>query len=194
MPFVGKVPPPTNSPAPRNMHPILSADRMPHPAHYIGTLKVVQHEVVLAAVHNGIPCGRPPTMLPPPGPHMDEQWHWLGLDDRGLELEVITVQTEKYLLVIHVMPTATQKEHAMTQYSGPWPPDDVELTLDDASDVDLVAEEIYDRRGNRIDQAYVDTAVEHVRQTVGRPSRNHTHHTTEHNLMEETTHTRRQIC
>lgn len=43
MPFVGKVPPPTNSPAPGNMHPILSADRMPHSDHYIGIFKVVQH-------------------------------------------------------------------------------------------------------------------------------------------------------
>jgi hypothetical protein len=58
----------------------------------------------------------------------------------------------------------------MREYSGPWPPEDVELTLDDASDVDLDAEEIHDRRGNRIDQAYVDAAVEHVHRTVGRPS------------------------
>ncbi|MGW4642038.1 ribbon-helix-helix protein, CopG family [Sphaerisporangium sp. NPDC004334] len=58
----------------------------------------------------------------------------------------------------------------MTEYRGQWPPDDVELALDDASDVDLEAEEIYDRRGNRIDQAYVDAAVEHVHRTVGRPS------------------------
>ncbi|HEX4815640.1 MAG TPA: hypothetical protein VFV66_23095, partial [Nonomuraea sp.] len=43
MPSVGKVPPPTNFPAPWSMHPILSADRMPHSAHYIGTFKVVQH-------------------------------------------------------------------------------------------------------------------------------------------------------
>ncbi|WP_220183402.1 hypothetical protein, partial [Sphaerisporangium album] len=44
-PFVGEVPPPTNSPVTRNMHPILSADRMPHSAHYIGIFKVVQHDV-----------------------------------------------------------------------------------------------------------------------------------------------------
>ncbi|WP_182880699.1 plasmid mobilization protein [Microbispora sp. H10949] len=58
----------------------------------------------------------------------------------------------------------------MTEYNGPWPPDDIELGLDDESDVDLQAEEVYDRRGNRIDQAYVDAAVEHVRRAVGRPS------------------------
>jgi len=31
------------------------------------------------------------------------------LDDRGLELEVIAVLTEKYLLVIHAMPTAFRR-------------------------------------------------------------------------------------
>ncbi|GII75696.1 hypothetical protein Sru01_06780 [Sphaerisporangium rufum] len=51
----------------------------------------------------------PPKVVSPPGPHMDEQWHWLGPDDRGLELEVIAVLTEKYLLVIHVMPTALRR-------------------------------------------------------------------------------------
>ncbi|GII75695.1 hypothetical protein Sru01_06770 [Sphaerisporangium rufum] len=58
----------------------------------------------------------------------------------------------------------------MTEYRGDWPPDDVDLTLDDASDVDLETEAVYDRRGNRIDQAYVDAAVDHVRRSVGRPS------------------------
>ncbi|MEV4460678.1 hypothetical protein [Microbispora sp. NPDC049633] len=41
----------------------------------------------------------------------------------------------------------------MTEYSGPWPPEDVELTADDEADVDLGAEELYDRRGSRIDEA-----------------------------------------
>ncbi|WP_036405810.1 plasmid mobilization protein [Microbispora rosea] len=58
----------------------------------------------------------------------------------------------------------------MTEYTGPWPPEDVELAVDDESDVDLGTEELYDRRGNRIDEAYVEAAVEHVRRTVGRPS------------------------
>jgi hypothetical protein len=53
--------------------------------------------------------GGPPTVVPPPGQHLDEQWHWLGLDDRGLELEVIAVLTEKCLPVIHVMPTALRR-------------------------------------------------------------------------------------
>ena len=30
---------------------------------------------------------------------------WLGLDDRGVELEVVAVELKEYLLVTHVMPT-----------------------------------------------------------------------------------------
>ncbi|GGL14276.1 hypothetical protein Sme01_06500 [Sphaerisporangium melleum] len=69
---------------------------------------------------------------------------------------------------MRAMPDRTQEERAVPDYSGPWPPDEVELTLDAATDVDLDAEEILDRRGNRIDRAYVDAAVDHVRRTVGR--------------------------
>ncbi|TQS29587.1 hypothetical protein [Microbispora sp. KK1-11] len=66
--------------------------------HRIGTARV------LAVIR-----GQPPRTVPPPGPGLDEQWHWLGVDDRGLELEVIAVLTEKYLLVIHAMPTALRR-------------------------------------------------------------------------------------
>ena len=34
----------------------------------------------------------------------DQNLRWIGIDDRGLELEIIAVVTPKYLLVIHVMP------------------------------------------------------------------------------------------
>jgi hypothetical protein len=30
---------------------------------------------------------------------------WIGIDDRGLELEIVAVVLEEYLLVTHVMPT-----------------------------------------------------------------------------------------
>ena len=37
--------------------------------------------------------------------HSGEQnLRWIGIDDRGLELEIIAVVTPEYLLVIHVMP------------------------------------------------------------------------------------------
>ncbi len=36
---------------------------------------------------------------------------WIGLDDRGLELEIVAVAENDYLLVIHVMPTVFRKEH-----------------------------------------------------------------------------------
>jgi len=34
----------------------------------------------------------------------DQNLRWIGIDDRGLELEIIAVVTPEYLLVIHVMP------------------------------------------------------------------------------------------
>ena len=34
----------------------------------------------------------------------EQNLRWIGIDDRGLELEIIAVVTPKYLLVIHVMP------------------------------------------------------------------------------------------
>ncbi|WP_182886156.1 hypothetical protein [Microbispora sp. H10885] len=49
-------------------------------------------------------------MVPPPRAGLDEQWHWAGPDDRGPELEVIAVLTEKHLLVIHAMPAALRRK------------------------------------------------------------------------------------
>lgn len=34
----------------------------------------------------------------------DQNLRWIGVDDKGLELEIIAVVTPEYLLVIHVMP------------------------------------------------------------------------------------------
>jgi len=34
---------------------------------------------------------------------------WLGVDDRGLELEVVALDLPDYLLVIHVMPTRLRR-------------------------------------------------------------------------------------
>ena len=39
----------------------------------------------------------------------DSQLLWIGMDDRGVELEVVAVKMEKYLLVIHVMPHAFRR-------------------------------------------------------------------------------------
>ena len=36
----------------------------------------------------------------------DEGWSYIGVDDRGLELEVVAVDILEGLLVIHAMPTA----------------------------------------------------------------------------------------
>lgn len=39
----------------------------------------------------------------------DRAWLWVGPDDRGLQLEVIAIETPEMYLVIHVMPTAYRK-------------------------------------------------------------------------------------
>ncbi len=36
----------------------------------------------------------------------EEGWLYIGVDDRGLELEVIAVEIPEGLLIIHAMPTA----------------------------------------------------------------------------------------
>ena len=37
------------------------------------------------------------------------QWVWIAKDDRGLELEIVAVVLEHYLLVTHVMPTSLRR-------------------------------------------------------------------------------------
>ena len=37
------------------------------------------------------------------------QWVWIAKDDRGLELEIVAVVLELYLLVTHVMPTSLRR-------------------------------------------------------------------------------------
>ena len=37
------------------------------------------------------------------------QWVWIAIDDRGLELEIVAVVLEQYLLVTHVMPTSLRR-------------------------------------------------------------------------------------
>ena len=38
-----------------------------------------------------------------------EKLLWIGQDDRGLELEIVAIVSDDYLLVIHVMPTIFRK-------------------------------------------------------------------------------------
>ena len=37
------------------------------------------------------------------------QWVWIAKDDRGLELEIVAVVLEFYVLVTHVMPTSLRR-------------------------------------------------------------------------------------
>ncbi|HEU0128217.1 MAG TPA: hypothetical protein VFQ48_06395 [Pseudonocardiaceae bacterium] len=40
---------------------------------------------------------------------LDARIEWVGLDDRGIELEVIAVELLDLWLIIHVMPTALRR-------------------------------------------------------------------------------------
>lgn len=50
-----------------------------------------------------------PTDLPP-AVGFDARRVWRGLDDRGLELEIVAIILPTELLVIHVMPTALRRK------------------------------------------------------------------------------------
>ena len=41
-----------------------------------------------------------------------QQFTWIGLDDRGVELEIVAVIKPDCLLVIHVMPTQLRKRES----------------------------------------------------------------------------------
>lgn len=42
----------------------------------------------------------------------DERLVYIGVDDRGRELEIIAVLMPEYFLVIHVMPTAFRRDRS----------------------------------------------------------------------------------
>lgn len=49
-----------------------------------------------------------PTAVPP-AEGRDPQLYWLGLDDRGIELEIVALDLADAVVVIHVMPTTLRK-------------------------------------------------------------------------------------
>ncbi|MBB6472733.1 hypothetical protein [Sphaerisporangium rubeum] len=51
----------------------------------------------------------PPVIVPAGDPGLEDRWVWIGEDDRGIELEVIGILTEKSLVILHVMPTAFRR-------------------------------------------------------------------------------------
>lgn len=55
----------------------------------------------LAALEN---AGRP-TVVPASSDALDERLVFVGVDDRGIELEIIAIQLPGFLYIIHVMPT-----------------------------------------------------------------------------------------
>lgn len=54
----------------------------------------------------------------------------------------------------------------MTEYEAAWPPEDMELVLDDDSDIDSESEEIYDSKGNLITDEYVQGAIDDVHRAI----------------------------
>ncbi|GAA3810966.1 hypothetical protein GCM10022226_34280 [Sphaerisporangium flaviroseum] len=54
----------------------------------------------------------------------------------------------------------------MTEHGAAWPPEDIELIVDDDSDIDSDSEEIYDSKGNRITDEYVNDAIADVHRAI----------------------------
>ncbi|GIH73339.1 hypothetical protein Mth01_55920 [Sphaerimonospora thailandensis] len=52
----------------------------------------------------------PLAVVPASDPALEDRWVWVGPDDRGSELEVVGILTEKCLVIIHVMPTALRRK------------------------------------------------------------------------------------
>ncbi len=50
-----------------------------------------------------------PVVVPGPSDDLDDRLVFVGVDDRGLELEIIAVQLPNCLFVIHVMPTTFKR-------------------------------------------------------------------------------------
>jgi hypothetical protein len=63
-----------------------------------------KHRVGAARIRTVIEGGEP-VVVPADRDDLDDRLLWIGIDDRGVELEVIAVETDGLLLVLHAMPT-----------------------------------------------------------------------------------------
>lgn len=50
-----------------------------------------------------------PVVVAAPSDDLDDRLVFVGVDDRGVELEIIAVQLPGFLFVIHVMPTTFKR-------------------------------------------------------------------------------------
>ena len=50
-----------------------------------------------------------PVIVPAPSDDLDDRLVFVGVDDRGVELEIIAIQLLDFLFVIHVMPTTFRR-------------------------------------------------------------------------------------
>ncbi len=53
-----------------------------------------------------------PTLVPADSDDLDDRLLWVGVDDRGVELEVIGIDQDGRLLIIHAMPTHYRNRRA----------------------------------------------------------------------------------
>jgi hypothetical protein len=60
---------------------------------------------VLAALENA----GDPRIVPAESDDLDDRLLFVGVDDRGIELEIIAVRLPEILFVIHVMPTQLRR-------------------------------------------------------------------------------------
>jgi hypothetical protein len=64
-----------------------------------------KHRIGKAHVLAALETAGDPIVVPAPSADLDDRLVFIGVDDRGVELEVIAVKLQTFLYVIHVMPT-----------------------------------------------------------------------------------------
>ena len=71
-----------------------------------------KHRIGKAHVREAIANAGEPTRIPATDGQVEDRLSWIGVDDRGAELEILGVETPDYVLIIHVMPTALRRRDA----------------------------------------------------------------------------------
>ena len=64
----------------------------------------------IGAAHARFVIGNNQPLRAPGLNEFEQRLFWIGIDDRGLELEIAGVEFEEEILVIHVMPTIFRRK------------------------------------------------------------------------------------
>ena len=65
-----------------------------------------KHRIGVARVRAAMENAGEPEIVPAVSPETDDRLFWIGMDDRGVELEVVgLIRADGTLLIIHAMPT-----------------------------------------------------------------------------------------